>query len=470
MIKGRNPEEKNLIEKILKFNQGHLFHFWEELDNTGKDSLINDIRSIDLEVVKRAMNLVSRKENRQRKISPPQIIALPASEEENEKRKKADEVGTRYLKSSKVAVFTAAGGQSSRLGLNIPKGAFRVTPIKKKSLFQVHAEKILFMQKKYQSQIPWLIMVSETNRDQTLEFFQKNHFFGLDEDSVRFIEQGMYPAFDEQGKIFLKSKNSVFLSPSGHGGTFQALNDSGALTWLKESGIEEIFYFQVDNVLVKVLDPVFIGYHVSNKCEMSSKCVSKRDPMEKLGVFVVEDGKVTVVEYSELSGLLSDSTDFTVESYSAGSIAIHMLNVDFAKKMGEGVYTLPLHLAHKAIPYTDSSGKRVVTDRPNGYKAETFIFDALKKVTSTIIMEVRRDIEFSPLKNKSGEDSPQTVFEDQLRLFAQWFNIVGISVPHNDRALPLYKLEVSPLFASMEEDFLEKVVPDIVVDKDTYLG
>ncbi len=191
MIKGRNTEEQKLIENVYRADQGHLFHFWEELDDSGKDFLINDIRLIDLEVVRSATDLVSRKEKVQRKIRPPQIIAIPASEEEIVNRKKANAAGSGYLKSSKVAVFTAAGGQSSRLGLDIPKGAFEVTPIKKKSLFQVHAEKILFMQKKYQSEIPWLIMVSETNRDQTLDFFKENHFFGLQETSVRLIEQGM---------------------------------------------------------------------------------------------------------------------------------------------------------------------------------------------------------------------------------------------------------------------------------------
>lgn len=475
MKKGRNPEEQGIIEKVFRYDQGHIFNFWEKLKDREKDHLVKDIQSIDFELLNRAKLLLFQQngynqDSCKREIQQPDIIPLPQSRHQLENEKSAYEAGAGCIGLSKAAALTAAGGQSSRLGLNIPKGVYTITPVKNKSLFQIHAEKILFMQQKYHARIPWIIMVSETNRDQTADYFQSNDYFGIDSEYIRFIEQGMFPAIDEQGKILLREKYRIFLNPNGHGGTFSALNDSGALSWLKKLGVEEIFYFQVDNVLVKILDPVFIGYHILKQCGMSSKCVHKEYPNEKVGVFVVEDGKTTIIEYSELFRLASNSEGINVGSYTAGSIAIHILNVDFAVKVNEGGMNLPLHLAHKAIPYTGVCGEKVEPEHPNGYKIETFIFDALKKTHGTVIMEVKREDEFSPLKNKAGDASPETAFIDQLRLFARWFEKAGITVPCAENGMPVFRLEVSPLFASMEEDFVNKIDRNMIIDRDTYIG
>jgi UDP-N-acetylglucosamine/UDP-N-acetylgalactosamine diphosphorylase len=239
---------------------------------------------------------------------------------------------------------------------------------------------------------------------------------------------------------------------------------------LRNQGIQEIFYFQVDNVLIKILDPTFIGYHRMSGCEMSSKAVHKDDPKEKIGVFALEGGKMTVIEYSELEEVVSKHEGVREESFTAGSIAIHMINLDFADRFSQGGLKLPLHLAHKAIPYVDEHGKKVEPDKSNGHKIETFIFDALKSTTASIIMEVRREEEFSPLKNRTGSDSPETVLKHQLKFFASWLENAGIRVPYRNDGLPLYKIEVSPLFAALEEDFLEKVDRDLELTGDTYIG
>ena len=201
---------------------------------------------------------------------------------------------------------------------------------------------------------------------------------------------------------------------------------------------------------------------------MSSKCVMKRDGGEKIGVFVIEDGTPTVVEYSELSVIeISDGSQ--VEDLRAGSIAIHIINVDFALKITDGQINLPLHVAHKAIPHVDRSGMKINPSKPNGYKFETFIFDALKHVHNTVIMEVDRGQEFSPLKNRTGDDSPETVKRDQLRLFASWFEQAGIPVPRDNDQESLYALEVSPLFAPFREDFLRRIDRSIRIEGDTYI-
>jgi UDP-N-acetylglucosamine/UDP-N-acetylgalactosamine diphosphorylase len=469
MVKGRSFEEQNIIEKVRANDQYHLLHFWDQLDSDEKDRLMNDLGRIDFGVLGKARKMISDSHEIRRKVSLPRIISLPQTAAQLKAEKRARDLGEECISSSKVAVFTAAGGQSSRLGLDIPKGAYQVTPVKGKSLFQVHAEKILSLERKYDASIPWLIMVSETNRDQTVDFFQEHGYFGLSRDRVHFIEQGMYPAFDDEGKIFLKDRMSIFFNPSGHGGTFSALKDSGALKMLQERNIEEIFYFQVDNVLIRIADPVFLGYHMQNECEMSAKSVKKRDPGEKIGVFALEGGKTTVVEYSELSSIDTESADVTPESFVHGSIAIHVINVDFALRLAEQQMSLPLHLAHKKIRHIGPDGNRVNPGSPNGYKIETFIFDAMKQASRSAVVEVKREEEFSPLKNKSGEDSPETVLNDQLLYFAHWFEKAGITVPWNKAGLPACKLEVSPLFASSEEEFVEKIDRNRTVQGDTYI-
>jgi UDP-N-acetylglucosamine/UDP-N-acetylgalactosamine diphosphorylase len=468
MKKGRSAEEKRIFNKVEKYNQQHLFQFWDELNRIERDLLINDISKINFELFKKFLNLRNKTEPERRDITLPSIITVPETDLQKENERKASIAGIESLSLSKISVFTAAGGQSSRLGLDHPKGAFPVTPIKKKSLFQVHAEKILYMQRKFSVRIPWFIMVSETNKVQTEDFFKTHNNFGLDKSHIRFIQQGMFPAFDPSGKIYLKEKHRVYLSPSGHGGTFSALKDSGALSWLKEIGIEEIFYFQVDNVIVKVLDPVFVGYHVLNRCDMSSKCVMKKNFKEKVGVFAEENGKTVVVEYTELEKLKHLREGLGPESFKAGNIAIHMINVEFAKSLVRKGLRLPFHMAFKTVPHIDSKGNRVVPDAPNGYKVEMFIFDALRSTRNSIVMETKREEEFSPLKNKSGDASPATVERDQIRLFAGWLEACGIVSPRLPDGMPRYKLEISPLYAPCKEDFMNKVPKDTTIDKATY--
>lgn len=456
MIQARNPQERELVSRAAEHGQEHLFTFWDRLGNREKDQLVRDIRKIDFRVVDKAREKLKQKDELQRRVWPPSIIGLPETTGERRRRDQAAEAGAAAIREGRTAVFTAAGGQSSRMGIEYPKGAFPVTPVREKSLFQVHAEKIAFLQENHGVTIPWAIMVSETNQDQTRDFFQDNEFFGLDRDNVWFIVQGMNPALSEGGDILLAEKHRVFLSPNGHGGSFSALRDSGALERLLEQGRDTLFYFQVDNVLVNVLDPVYVGYHLLEGCDMSSKCVMKRDPGEKLGAFVVEGGRTAIVEYSEVDEVLVEGGEDKDRALRAGNVGIHVIDLGFAGRITEGGLQLPLHLAHKAVPHVDLQGNRVEPEAPNGYKIETFIFDALTMTDRTIIMETRREEEFSPLKNRTGEDSLETVDRDQLLLFADWMEQAGIQVPRGEDGLPLHRLEVSPLFAPTRELFRKK--------------
>jgi UDP-N-acetylglucosamine/UDP-N-acetylgalactosamine diphosphorylase len=468
----------HIERKLGETGQGHLLKFWGELSDAERGLLAGDIASADFSALGSLRAILEHGERKAGKVAPPEVIPIPGTPEELRRERTAREAGESLVRAGKVAAFTAAGGQSSRLGLQTPKGTYPVTPVKGKSLFQVFAEKIRATQVKYGAPVPWVLMVSDTNREDTESFFRLNGYFGLDASMVRFIEQKMYPAVDDACRVFLREKHRLFLSPSGHGGTFAALRDSGALRWLRGLGIEEIFYFQVDNVLAKVLDPVFIGYHALGRCGMSSKCVRKRSLEEKLGVFALVDGKPAVVEYSEIASLESLLGKEGPPLFTAGNVAIHVINLSFASRQaGEGEAfadggALPLHLARKAIPHVDTSGRKVEPSEPNGYKFETFIFDALRNAGASIVMESRREEEFSPLKNRSGDDSPSTVLADQLRLFSRWFEAAGIRVPRDAEGLPLRKLEVSPLFALTAEEFAAGIwaLPEpVAADGDTYI-
>jgi UDP-N-acetylglucosamine/UDP-N-acetylgalactosamine diphosphorylase len=485
---------KKIVEMLQEAGQEHLLRFWDVLSDAERELLLRDIGAVDFSVPRNPKSLLENGERKGGSLVPPEVIAIPETPEALAREREAREAGESLLRSSRVAAFTAAGGQSSRLGLEAPKGTYPVTPVRNKSLFQVFAEKIRAAEARYGVRIPWVIMVSDTNGEETEGFFSRNGHFGLDASRIRFIEQGMFPAVDDRGRILLREKHRLFLSPSGHGGTFAALRGSGALRWLEELGIEELFYFQVDNVLARVLDPVFIGYHALGRCGMSSKCVRKKNLEEKLGVFALVDGKPAVVEYSELVLIESRLGKGGAALFTAGNVAIHILNLAFAARQAGGMEKslagekshpgernlagakslpwegkLPLHLARKAIPHIDSTGRKVEPAEPNGYKFETFIFDALRNAGASLIVEARREEEFSPLKNRSGDDSPATVLRDQLMLFSRWFESAGIRVPRGPGGLPLHKLEVSPLFALTTEEFAARVTRGIAADRDTYV-
>jgi UDP-N-acetylglucosamine/UDP-N-acetylgalactosamine diphosphorylase len=312
-------------------------------------------------------------------------------------------------------------------------------------------------------------MVSETNESQTVDFFRSHDYFGLDRGLIRFIVQGMNPAIDGNGKILMREKHRLFLNPNGHGGTLSTLRESGSIPWLRERGVEEIFYFQVDNVLINILDPLFIGYHTLNGCDMSSKCVMKRDPAEKIGAFVLENGKTTIVEYTETDAVVVEDGCDRDEALRAGNIAVHVIGLDFVDRVTSGQLHLPLHIAHKAIPHIDEGGERVSPSEPNGYKIETFIFDGLKLADRTIIMEVSRSEEFSPLKNREGEDSIETVLRDQLDLFARWLERANVPVPREADGRPACRIEISPLRAPTEEEFLADAGKPLSIKGDIYV-
>lgn len=444
--------------------QGHVFAHYESLAENERKKLEDQAAGIDLAELDGLVSKLVRKQDGGNEanadhLEPADVVPLPGSDGGNPSPwKEATEKGESALRNGRVAAFCVAGGQGTRLGYDGPKGTFGVTPVLEKSLFQVFAEKILASTRIYGRPIPWYIMTSVINNEETVAFFRENEFFGLPEDRVHFFTQGLMPAVDSEGKILLSSESEIALSPDGHGGSLRALVRSGAIRQMEADGIDTISYFQVDNPLVRCIDPAFIGFHLLQNSELSSKMVPKAYPEEKVGVFCQSRGKVVVVEYSDLPERLASEVDSQGNlRFDAGSIAIHIFSRDFIGRLGSGKdesAQLPFHLAHKKVSHLDATGVIQEPDSPNAYKFEMFVFDALPFAANPVIIETAREDDFSPVKNAEGVDSPKSSREDQLRQYVRWAKAAGIGVKTDEHGLPPFSFEVSPIFADSEDRFI----------------
>ena len=390
-------------------------------------------------------------------LKPAPYTALPANGGDAAQWAEAFEAGSAAIAAGRVAAFTVAGGQGTRLGYDGPKGTYPVTPVSEKTLFQVFAEKIARSGERFGVTIHWFILTSEINNDATIAAFKESDFFGLDPESVHFIVQGLVPAVDYDGKILLAEKSKIAMTPDGHGGSLRALVRSGAVAKMEALGVDCLSYFQVDNPIIQCIDPAFIGFHVLGQSELSSKMVPKAYALEKVGHFCMQDGAALVVEYSDMPDAMQEETneDGSIR-FNGGSVAIHIFDREFIARAGSTTseLKLPFHRADKKIPYVGADGAIVQPDAANGVKFEMFVFDALPLAKNPVIIEAAREDDFSPVKNAEGVDSPRSCKEDQLRMFARWLKAAGESIETDATGLPNITFEICHLFAADEVDFV----------------
>jgi UDP-N-acetylglucosamine/UDP-N-acetylgalactosamine diphosphorylase len=454
-----------LLEKFQRAGQGQVFAYWSELNAVEQQRLLAEAAEIDLaEVAQLTRTLLAAGASTGVDLSdlaPAPYEKRPEHGGDAEAWARAKATGETALRAGRVAAFTVAGGQGTRLGYDGPKGTFPVTPVRQKPLFQVFAEKIRAAGVRYGRPLHWFIMTSHANHEATEAFFGAHSFFGLDRARVHFFRQGRMPAVDFAGRILLESKCSIALSPDGHGGSLRALARSGSLDLMAREGIDTLSYFQVDNPLVRCVDPAFIGWHLERGSEMSSKMVPKAYAEEKVGHFCTQRGRTVVIEYSDLPAATQRETGpGGALRYLAGSIAIHVLDREFVRRLagagagGEGV-ALPFHRADKKIPTLDAAGQVMKPEKPNGVKFELFVFDALPFARHPVIIETLRADDFSPVKNATGLDSPATCRDDQLRQFARWLRAGGAELATDATGRPELTLEVSPLFGYDEDSFAD---------------
>jgi len=464
-------------KKLLKnLNQGHLLAFWEQLNPAQKQNLLSQIQQLDFEKIDDwVANLV-------KKTTPaaiptdftpaPFYRAHPDDAAQENKYAKARDLGKKLISAGNVAAFVVAGGQATRLGFDGPKGDFHISPVKNKTLFQLFAETITAVSQKYQTSCPWYIMTSPLNHTATKEIFRSNNYYGLRSSDIFIFQQGTLPNFSLDGKILLADKANIARSPDGHGGSLKALYQSGALEDMKNRGIEFISYFQVDNPLVNIFDPLFIGLHALDHAEMSSKALLKTKPKEKVGNFCLVNGKVTVIEYSDLPDEQAEKQNPDGSLlFGLGSIAIHIINRTFVEKLNTAGFALPLHRALKKIPHIDHQGKAVQPDQPNGIKLESFVFDALPLASKSIILQTTRSEEFAPLKNAAGPDSKETTREMTTARAANWLESAGVTVPRKKDGSVDCLIEIAPSFALEKDDIKTKLgrIPEIKPAEKLYL-
>ncbi|HEY7119559.1 MAG TPA: UDPGP type 1 family protein [Tepidisphaeraceae bacterium] len=453
-----------LGSKLDAIGQSHVLRFAEQLSESGQRKLAGQIASLHLDALPALIDQNVRHKPHlplPKSIEPVKAYPNQPTAELKELYDRAKGRGHELLRQGKVGAFLVAGGQGTRLGYDGPKGEFPVTPIKDKPLFRVFAEQLLAWSRDAGRPIPWYLMTSEVNDGPTREFFKKHHYFNYNPANVIFFQQGMMPAFDmASGRILLAEKDSVALSPDGHGGSLRALDRSGALADMKKRGVEHLSYFQVDNPLVHTIDPLFLGLHDLAGSEMSSKTIPKAHALERVGNFVMGDGVLQVIEYSDLPEELAKRSGPDGQLlFNAGSIAIHALRTSFIERLNHGgQLKLPWHRAEKKVSYVDAGGNLVKPDKPNAIKLEQFVFDAIPLAKNAIVYTTRRDEEFSPVKNANGDDSPSTCRRDQIRRAAEWLENAGVRVAR-EKDEPACVIEISPLFATSAEQLRSRPIP-----------
>jgi UDP-N-acetylglucosamine/UDP-N-acetylgalactosamine diphosphorylase len=455
---------EEILGLLEQNRQQHILRHYHGLSPEKKKSFLRDLQGLDLKLIFDLHKKFSAEGNTGRpfqEICPAPIVNIPGAPAEIRAREEARQLGERLIRENQVALLIVAGGQGSRLGFEGPKGKFGITPVKKKSLFQLFAEATKAISLRYHARIPLLIMTSPGNRQETRQFFESHNSFGLDGDTVHFFEQEMLPTLTPDGQLILRDDMHLLVNPDGHGGSLKALHKSGLLEKLIQKGYTELFYFQVDNPLVRIADPVFIGHHKREGAEISTKVVRRREPEEKVGIYGTVNGKPVVVEYS----------DFHPEEYRAldekgnlrhwaGSIAVHMISLSFIRRLNLHGFALPYHRAVKDAEVPGPGGKPTTI---KSWKFETFVFDSIPLASKTCCLEVSREEEFSPVKNQKGNDSPDTARAALERLHRGWLREAGAVLA------PEARVEISPLYALDREELIRKLKGQtLLIHEDRY--
>ncbi len=444
-MKGNGMNYQEAEKLLVKCSQEHVLKHWKKLNKKEREALLEQVATIDPKSVSRCREALGKGAEvpDSSKGKAPKVAVL-----KGKKLAEARAAGEVELSEGRVAALLVAGGQGSRLGYDGPKGCYEIGPITNAPLFYFHARKILARSIRYGASIPFYVMTSEANNAATVQCFEENDYFGLNPDDVFFFTQGMWPGMSAEGKIILDQPGHIFMSPDGHGGLLAALKRSGALADMKKRGIKSVFFFQVDNPLVEIADPAFIGYHVMNKSEYSLKLCAKRDPKEKVGMPMRFGDTYRMVEYTEMTDEQCNRKDKSGKLYFLyGSPAIHVFDRAFLER--EAARPMPLHLAFKKIPYVDEKGALVKPSEPNGYKFEKFIFDILPNAKTATFLAFDPKDEFSPVKNAEGADSPASCKADMQAKWRSWLKECGVTV---DESVPV---EIDPVYALDAEDLKE---------------
>ncbi|UCE58340.1 MAG: UDPGP type 1 family protein [Phycisphaerales bacterium] len=466
MNKTSQPEStesryRRCTEQLAARGQDHVLRWWDDLGTSAREHLLSEIDSIPWSHLDPLIetHIRNRPEDEVRaNLEPAAVFPHRPDADSAALYRGAVVLGDELIRAGKVAAFTVAGGQGTRLGFEGPKGAVTISPVRDKTLFQLFAETIMAVRKRYDVAIRWYIMTNPVNHRQTAGFLEDHSYFGLPPQDVVLFTQGMLPSFDLNGKILLEDKHRVALAPDGHGGSLKSLVASGALEEMASRGIEIISYFQVDNPLVRPFDPLFIGLHAKTGSEMSTKVATKADDFERVGNLCMHEGRVVVVEYTKFPDDLARAKNPDgSRRFDVGNLAIHLLNVAFVDRIIAQNFELPYRRAEKTVTWMDENGFQRTPPTPNAIKLETFVFDALPLAKNPLLLEVDRAEEFSPVKNAKGVDSVESAICHQIARAARWLEGAGVTIPRKPDGEPDIIIEIAPSYARNAEDVKRRV-------------
>ncbi len=462
--------KEELSSKLSEYDQLHILDHWDDLTDPQKQQLADEIKHLDLSQI---AELYADFGKEVAIPTDPAAFAEPAGFALNGaspefSRQEAVEAGEAALRAGTVAVVIVAGGQGTRLGFDHPKGMYPIGPLSESTLFEILIGKVRAAADRYGVSIPVYLMTSPATHQDTVDFFEANNRFGLNEDELIVFCQGTMPAVTlEEGKLLLADKAALFRSPDGHGGMLTALEKSGSFDHMAKRKIENLFYLQIDNPLVDIAAADAIGYHVLSKSEATTVVIRKKDPLEKVGNVAVIDEQTQIVEYSDLPDEVAKlrREDGSLLLW-AGNVAVHVWSVALLHRLAKSKSGLPFHFARKKVPHVNSEGNITKPTEPNGVKFERFIFDLLPQAQNSIVVEVDRAEYFAPLKNPTGSasDSPESVKEQMTKLHRSWIEAAGGVIEDG------VAVEIQPSFANNAEQVAAKLKPGSVFKTDTILS
>lgn len=464
-------QRDSLRPLLASFGQEHLLAFFDELDVEHQKAILAQIGSLDFELLKDLFERTDAATDwSNAPIEPADVVTLPRTEEESATWRKAKAIGEEALGAGHVAVLLVAGGQGTRLGFEGPKGTFGIGPVSGKSLFQLHAEKVLALGNRFSAPMTMLVMTSHENDAATRQFFRQHKWFGLNADQVIFFEQGRMPAVERRsGRLLLAQKHSLALSPDGHGGVIRAMSHAGILEDLDRRGVRHLFYFQVDNPMVSIADPQMVGHHLLAGAEFSLKVVRKAGPKERVGNVVRHGDRTLVIEYTDIPDeLVHRKTSQGDLAIWAGNMGAHLFDVAFVRRIAR-TDDLPFHRAAKKVAHIDATGQAIDPDRLNAFKYERFIFDAFPLAQKALPIETERELEFEPVKNAEGENSPATARQAMSNLYGRWLELAGVKVPRDRSGNVKIPIEIGPLFAMDSEELAARLPANFELEGPTLL-
>eukprot|EP00536_Pseudo-nitzschia_multiseries_P007642 jgi/Psemu1/240413/estExt_Genewise1.C_1810089 len=408
-------EESKVISKYQEANQDHVLKYLHTLSTEAKETFLKQLDSIKVDelsgLLDAALADLQNEDGKDDGITP--FSKAVGRTTDTDESATAYEKGIEVIGNGEVAALVLAGGQGTRLGFSGPKGMYDIGLPSGRTLFQLLAERLQRLKKVAGCDtLPFYIMTSPINHEETMAFFKKNDYFGLPENDVLFFQQGMLPCMENDGKIILEKADRVAMAPDGNGGIYPSLQNSGMIDDMTARGTKYIHVFSIDNALTKIADPVFIGHCVKHEADCGNKVVWKSGPHEKVGVLAEKGGKPCIVEYSEITTEMAEQTDGSGRLvYGAGNICNHFYTLDFVRDKIVPNLGNMYHIARKKIPhYNEATDSTVKPESNNGMKLESFIFDIFPLSERMAVLDSVREEEFAPVKNAPGSssDSPDT--------------------------------------------------------------